>query len=723
MHLLRLGLCLGVALAPLMTASAQTTAVPKTTASAKATETTTKETVSVTAIRPSVQVLPDRTVYSLDKNIQSSTSSLSDILRNLPSIDVDIQGNVALRGDANVMVLIDGKKSPLLAGNLADALQQLPANMVERVEVITNPSAEFRAEGSAGIINIILRKDKELVSSGIVRVNVGDQGRFNTSASGNLKLGNVRLNGVYSERRDRQKYDSSTLRTDGTNFGSSQASNGRSIYAGRFFWLGATWDATKQDQFMLGGSYNRFSGDTSSKEHNVTTSSDITRNGEMRWLRAGAGANFTYRHNFAQKDEDLTVDAMRMSSWGRSTSDYISLLTANDEPTYWQSRRARNNEDKTEFKIGYVLPLPDKGKFKIGYNLDDASTLTDTHGLVRNSALSDWADDPSYINYFVLNRTIHAGYVSYEQHFGDFGILGGLRVEQDFLHTDLKTTGETNDSDALGFYPSLHLSYNLTDTQMLRLSYSRRLNRPGTGNLNPARYSSDAFNVWSGNPHLKAEDTDSYEVSYRRAGEKSDFVLTGYYRATYKGITSVYRYLSPTVLLTTVDNLAHRMASGLEANFNQGLFEGVSLRSTATLAYAEINPGPLSVGKKQSGITWNIKGGIDWNITPDDLMQFNAKYSGKEKMPQGYRDPTYSGDLSYKHQFGSGLSGLLTINNLFDSMDRNSVLDSPGLHQVSHGTSPGRIFYFGLVYTFGGAKDVERPGESGAAVEGPPGGP
>ena len=140
-------------------------------------ETAAKESVTVAASKPTVQVLPDRTVYSLSKNIQSSTSSLSDVLRNLPSIDVDIQGNVSLRGDTNVTILINGKPSPLLAGDRASALQQIPANMVDRIEIITNPSAEFHAEGSGGIINIVLKKDVEMAASGVDRINVGDQGR------------------------------------------------------------------------------------------------------------------------------------------------------------------------------------------------------------------------------------------------------------------------------------------------------------------------------------------------------------------------------------------------------------------------------------------------------------------------------------------------------------------------------------------------------------------
>jgi outer membrane receptor protein involved in Fe transport len=674
-----------------------------------------------------VQVLPDRTVYSLDKNVQSSTSTLSDVLRNLPSVDVDIQGNVSLRGDSNVTILIDGKESPLLAGNRADALQQIPAEMIDRIEVVTNPSAEFRAEGSAGVINIILKKDKELVASGVVRVTVGNEGRINGSASGNLKLGRVNLNGGYGELRDRRKNISSTLRSDGTTLTSSQDRLGQSVYAGRYTWLGASTDLNDRNEIELGGNYNRFGGHADSLEHNiaVTDASDVLRNGLAQWQRESAGAEFEYSHKFAAKDEVFNFNVSRYTLWMRNASDFTTLVTATGVPDYWESRRSIDRENHTELKADYILPLPNQAKFKAGYALQNDTTLTDNHGTLRDPTMATPVDDTNFTNYFLLDRTIHAGYVSYEAKFGRFGVMGGLRLEQDYLTTNLKTTGEVHDSQTLGLYPSLHLSYSLTDTQQLNLSYSRRMNRPGTSALNPARSSSDAFNVWAGNPSLKPEQIDSFETAYRYTGETFDAVVTGYYRATYKGITNVYRYISDTVLLTTTDNLARRMASGVEANLNAKLLSGLTLRATGSLAYNEFNPGAQGLGNKQSGMSWNTKGGLDWQVTPFDLIQFNANYSGKQRFAQGYTDPTLSGDFGYKHNFEDGFASVLSLNNLFASWNRNTVLDSPGLHQVDHRTTPGRVLFVGLVYTFGGAKDTEavtNSSDGGGVSVGVPGG-
>lgn len=669
------------------------------------------ETVVVAAKRAAVEVQADRTVYSLDKNIQSASGSLSDVLANLPSVDVDIDGNVSLRGDGNVTILVDGKNSPLLAGSLADALRQIPADMIDRVEVITNPSAEFRSEGSGGVINIILRKDRELALSGLVRINVGNEGRVNGSASGKIKLGRVHLNASYGERRDSERNTGSNLRFDGTTPRSAQTSSGKTANSGRNVRLVSSVKLDSRNEIELGGSYNRSSGRGTSRDHNIafSSNSDTIRTGLNAQMREGVQAMFGYTRTFDTEDELFDVDASHFIWWSRNTNDYVKADTDSGEQTYWQSRQSDTRETHSQIKARYTLPLPQKGKFKAGYDLRNDTDLTAKHGFWHDETASDWTVDDAYTNTFLVDRTVQAGYVSYSQRFGRFGASGGLRIEVDNLHTALRSTGETNDTYALGFYPSLYLSYNLSDAGRLRLSYSRRLNRPRANDLNPARYSSDEFNVRAGNPLLKPEQVDFFEASYRDMGDDFDVELSGFYRATYRGVTRVYRNLSDTVVLTTMDNLASRVTSGVEANLTISLLERLSLRGGGTAAYNMFDPGPQAVGSKQSGLNWMVRGGFDWRITADDVAQANAKYSARQYRDQGYSDPILSGNLGFKHTFGGGVSAMLSINNLFNSQSRFSVLDSPGLHQETRRNQLGRIYYLGLVYTFGETRDVDPP--------------
>ena len=685
---------------PLLPSSAET---PTSTPAAK-------ETVTVSGKKPAVQVLPDRTVYNLDNNIQSSTSSVSDVLRNLPSVDVDIDGNLTLRGDANVTVLIDGKKSPLVSGNLADALRAIPANTVERIEVITNPPAEYRAEGAAGVINIVLRKKVEPVSSGSLRVNVGSEGRFNASAFGSTKLGKVPLSVSYSESKNINKSDSSFVRSDGTALSSSLdfAMKTKMAFSMRMAMLFANYQANEANSFRLSGMYFRMGMHFNMAQRTSLLATETVTDSLLRLQTDSVQADLVYTHNFAAKG-DVSLDLSHSTSWGRSSFD-STCFNAADAADYCQSQHSTTRGNNTELKADYTLPfgaytLPTRDTFKAGYALRNEHSLDDAHGFLRDGAMADWTTDSATL--FAFDRTIHAGYVSYEQKFGKFGVKGGLRLEHDIVNTELRTTGETHATTTTGLYPSLHLSYAIADTQQLTLAYTRRLDRPGAYALNPARHSSDAFNAWGGNPDLKSEQADSFETSYHDAGEKTDLIVTGYYRTTYKVITDVYRQLSDTVLLRTTDNLGRRMASGVEVNLNATLLSGLALRTSGGLAYNEFNPGALAIGKKQSGLGWTLKGGIDWQATPDDLVQFNAGYTGRQFFAQGYIKPTLNGDFGFKHKFGEQFAGVLSINNLFDSASRDTVLTTPGLNQTGHTSTPGPIFYVGLVYTFGGFNDTE----------------
>jgi outer membrane receptor protein involved in Fe transport len=726
LRLLGAGLCA----VPLVAAPAQTSKAGE----APADQKPVKETVSVSAKKMAVQVLPDRTVYNLDTDIQSATSSLSDVLRNLPSVDVDIEGNLSLRGDTNVIVLVDGKKSPLLSGNLAEALQQIPASMVERIEIITNPPAEFRAEGSAGVINIVLKPfvlnpqvlktPTALAASGSLRVNKGNQGRINGTASGNFTIGKVNLSASYTERKDENKFNSSGTRSGGATSSLSFDLATKMGYSSRFAMLFANYLADEANSFMLSSTYNRFGMHFDMAQRMSWLAGETVTNSLSRSQNESVSATLDYTHAFATKGEQFRLYLSRSSTWGRNSYDSTGFNAA-DVADYWQSQYGTSRENLIELKADYILPIGESDLFKTGYALQNQHNLADNHGLLRDTTMADWIADSGNTSLFVLDRTVHAGYLSYEWKFGKFGVVGGLRVEHDIVETDLKTTGEVHDSTTTGLYPSLHLSYAITDTQKLKLSYTRRMNRPGIYALNPVRHSSNAFNVWGGNPDLKPEQTDSFETSYHYIGEKTDFVTTGYYRTTYKVINNVYRNLSDTVLLATWDNVARRMASGIEANLNATLLSGLTFKTSATLSYNEFNPGASALGTKQSGLGWNIKGGISWQATPDDLVQFNAGYTGKQIFAQGYTKPVLNGDFGFKHNFGSQLAGVLSINNLFDSASRDSVLDAPGVRQTSHFSMPGRIFYIGLVYTFGGFKDnepLQGGGYEGMDVGGPPGG-
>lgn len=666
-----------------------------------------KETVEVAGRRPTVQNLVDRQSYAIEHDLQGATGSISDFLKNLPSIEIDALGGLSLRGDPNVTILIDGKVSPLLAGNRADALEQIPADTIDRVEIITNPSAEFKAEGSGGIINIITKKGSEPGYSGSVRVNVGNDGRLYGALSGAAKLGKLSLNGRYSERRDIRYRTSSLERNSGAQTVAEQTTAQKATRWSRWANLSAGLEINDANQVELELGYSGRGGRSNSTEHNISglpgAISDSSRTGLFHQYAGSNQATLGYTHKFPNKGEELKVEVSRGKHWEREPADYTSVDTATGLADLWQHQDFDQTQMETEANANYVLPLASGAKFKTGYSLQDEGDRFQNHGLFRDTTMTDWAVDPTFASNFVMHRTIHAGYATYEDKFGAFGLMGGLRLEQEFLSTNELTLREAHKSSALRYYPSLHLTYDLTDAKQLKLSYSRRVNRPGEEDLSPTRETRDAFNVRGGNPNLKPEEIDSIEAAYQYTGESLDALVTGYFRRTRNGITDVSTYISPTILLTTKDNLASAIATGVEATANGDLVKDLKYRLTASAAYNEIDPGATSIYRKRSGISLGAKAGLDYQITPDDVVQFSANYSGKRLLPQGYRDPTFTASAGFRHSFNAGLSAVFTVNNLLDSFQYNTVWDSAGVREVNKRDQPGRVIFLGLVYTFGGS--------------------
>ncbi len=674
-----------------------------------------RESVEVGGSRPAMQNLADRQSYTISHDLQSAAGSISDVLKNLPSIEIDALGGISLRGDPNVTILIDGKISPLLAGNRADALEQIPADSIDRVEVITNPSAEFKAEGSGGIINIITRKDAGPGYTAALRFNVGSEGRLNASATGGAKLGDFTLGGSFNERRDLRRSAGTSTRTSGNNQIASQSTTGRMRIAGRTARLGVGVELDDRNELELSAAYAAFSGHNQSSERNISLGSDSTRTNDGHLKHVSAQLSLEYAHDFATKGEKFKFEISRGTHWSRQIMDYITAETVTGAPDEWQWQNHKERETELEIDSSYVLPLASGATFKAGYSLEDEGNFFNTQALYRDSGMADWATDTDFTSSFTLGRAVHAGFATYEDKFGAFGLLGGLRLEQEFLSTNQVTMGEKHKSSSLRFYPSLHLTYALTDTKQLKLSYSRRVNRPDEEDLNPIREMRNAFNVQSGNPNLKPEEIDSIEAAYQYTGEDIDALITSYFRKTSKGITDVSYYISPTVLLTTKENLASGIAAGVEATANGKLFKDLGYRLTANVSYSEIDPGRTSLYGKRSGITWTGKAGLDYQITPDDLLQFSANYSAKQLLPQGYRKPTLTANAGFRHNFNSSLSGVFTVNNLLDSNEHNSILDSGGVREVSNRSHPGRVFYLGLVYRLGASQGNENGAENGGA--------
>lgn len=666
------------------------------------------ERVQVSGQRPSVQNLADRQVYTIQSDPQSATGSVSDVLRNLPSVEVDVEGNVSLRGDRNVTVLIDGKRSAMLAGNLGEALEQIPADHIEKIEVITNPSAEFKAEGSGGVINIVLKKNLDSDETLVARLNVGNDGRFNTSASGGTKLGRVGLTGNISYRRDVR------YRTGETERGTDQSQNTRTKNFRQGVQMRVVAEAELGDKDTLEAAlFSRLStGRIESHEWNwlATSPSGRERIGDGRRKRDALEASLEYTHAFARKGEELRLELQRGFDWDNARDTYINRAAVDTLDLL----QTRSSEIETEVRADYVLPFAEIGTLKAGYNYQDE--LNDYSNFGRNFDGTVWTIDPDYTNRFVVDMAIHAAYVTYERKFGSFGILGGLRLEHTTVSADQRTMGLKIENSYFDLYPTLHLTYDVSDSQQFRLNYSRRINRPDDEDINPSFEYHDAFNISAGNPYLKPEQIDVVEAGYKYTTDSLDTLLTGYFRSTRDGFTDVSRYISDTVVLTTRQNLARAIDAGLEFAVNGDLTKDLGIRFSTTGYYSEIDPGALALGRTRSGLAWSSKASLEYKLTPEDQLQLSGNYSARRFTAQGYRLPNFTANAGYRHVFSNGLAGVVTVMNLFDSHKDKTVLDSGAMHEVSVRRQSGRTIYVGFVFSLGGGEGArsedEQPSEA-----------
>ncbi|EJL28256.1 outer membrane receptor for ferrienterochelin and colicin [Caulobacter sp. AP07] len=678
------------------------------------------ESVTVTSDANALRTSIDRRSYSVGNDLMAKTGSISDALRNIPSVEVDVQGNVSLRGDPNVTILIDGKPSGMFAGEgRGDALQQMPADQIDRVEVMTNPSAAYRPDGSAGIINLITKKTHKPGATGSVKLNVGPDGRYNTGVTGNLVKGKATVSGEASYRFDRQAMRLLDERASvSPSIGGSQVrQDSRFENEGGAVNLrgGIDYDLTKTDRISgevryRGMDYD-IGGDELYEEFGFPPGiqgPSHRRASTAKMDRDNGAVSADWRHQFKGAEHELTahleyevtdfkrgVDALVVSEPGGGRRDEHSFFGA--------------DQDRTNLKVDYSRPLGE-AKLKTGLDLERSSTDYDT----RSGLLSDTA---SSAGLFVYDQDVYAGYVTYERPFGDFTAQAGLRLEQVNITTNpvwtrynaggglvLTQTGTPHRNDYFRAYPTLHLGYALSDTQTLTANYSRRVQRPQVQDLNPNLVYIDQYNLRAGNPDLKPQVTDAYELGWQYRKGPTSYLATAYFRDSADVVTDVVEDWGGGVLLTTRENLGKSRNGGLELVTNGKLTPKLSYNLSANAFWNQIDAGNLGFVGKRSGTTLSGRANLSWQATPKDFFQLNGFTSGKRLTPQGHREPISLVNLGYRRKVTDRLNVVVTVNDVADSFRDVAVIDTPLLRERAKRTAKVRAAFFGFTYALGGGK-------------------
>ena len=678
------------------------------------------EKVEVTARQQQFFNSIDRKVYHVGKDVVSTTGSASDLLQNVPSLQVDVQGNVSLRGDNGVEILINGKPSAMMGRNRAAALEQMPAAEIDRVEVITNPSARFRPDGTAGIINLVLKRDRAPGHSGIIRANVGNDERYNAALSLSFNPGRHTLYGSASFRADNRPYFEDEARSrfdpEGNLLGSTvqQAITERKPFS-RFVRMGV--DFKPGDDMKLGASLDF--DDRKSTRHvtqrnlSLDPAGAVTR--EYDRLRTGDEEEgevefaFTFERNFSGRDHELSAELRLGDAYEDEDNTFTNRHRLPAISTAIDTTRVRDSERDTDFSIDYTRPLGDEARLELGYEGEREKTDTDFRVGNIDALTGDATPDLRRTNRFLYDGTIHALYATYGRPFGRFGILGGLRLEQALIDTHQVTTGVIGKNRYSRVYPSLHLSHRLDSTHQFQLSYSHRVNRPDGDELNPFIEYDDPFNLRVGNPALVPEDVHSIEAGYQYDHNDMSYLASLYFRRRENGFTEVTRALDADTLLTTDENLATSESLGLELGATARLARRLALNFSANAYRQEIDAANLGFAGRRSAIAWNAKLNTSWEATDRLLVQLTTGYTARRLTAQGERHPSHITNLGVRYDLKDKRTSLvLTVSDLFQTLRDRTTLDTPLLKGDITRRRSSRVIYVGVSYNFGRATKNDR---------------
>lgn len=688
--------------------------------------------VVVTGQAPTLQTSIDRRSYDVGKDLQAQTGSISDALRNVPSVEVDVQGNVSLRGDPNVTILIDGKPSGQFQGdNRGQSLQSLPASQIERVEVITNPSAEFRADGTGGIINLITKKAKGAGPTGSIRATIGTRARGNASATGGYNSGKLSLAGDLSFRHDEQHQLSfdDRFRFDPAG-GFDETRQTQDLQLPIYITQARTsldYDATDRTRLGLEthGSYVDFHlfgpSDFTQTTPSAGLVSSFSRDLDIKQWRGQGEVSASLRHKFDDKGQLLTASV----SYEVINDDRIR--TGRNDPTLppgpdnFDRQRLNYDQRHGELKADYVKPVGQTGTFKAGLDLE---SLDNSYGNTGSAGASPGAlvRDATTSNLFIFKQKLSQGYVTYEQAFGNLSALFGLRIEDTRIDLNQLTSGRQDQNNYTKLFPSLHLGWKLDDGQKLSASYSHRIQRPDPLQYNTFLFPLDPLNFRSGNARLKPSEMHSYELGYEYRASPTVYLATLYYRDSFNGFFDTVVPLGNGQFVTLASNITRSHYAGLELVASGRLAKDWTYNVSSNLYWNQIEPQPQPFGSpdQREAFGGSARGSVVWQATPKDLVQFNGFWNGKRLTTQGALEPFGALNIGYRRKVTDQLSLLVQANDVLHTIRFRQTIDTPTLKARIGSDIDSRQFYVGFVWTLGGGKGREPAFDFGAGAGGGP---
>ena len=650
--------------------------------------------VVVTAEKKLMELKLDKKVYNVSQDVSNIGANASEILENIPSVTVDVDGNVSLRGSQGVRILIDGKPSALTGIRSTDALRNLQGAMIDKIEVITNPSSRFDAAGETGIINIVLKKNKTTGFNGNFTSTIGYPSNFSGAYSVNYRTKRMNLFSSFgtSYRKNSGK-GFSTQRYTGfdTSFVYNQSNN--RVRKDRSFELMAGIDYFINNNTTLTGSFLIDAG----KENNVSNilyedfnsmgqlTKSIKRIDDESEKERDTEVSLSLRKKFPGKNnKEWTTDFKWTNSGERESSDYIQdninggerLIQRSANPAY---------EDNILLQTDYIASFGEEGNFETGFK-GAVRKIRNEYLVEEQENGGAWTVLPAFDNNMQFTERVYALYAMIGNKIKKFSYQLGLRGEYTDMRTGLIKTNEVNDRSYFNVFPSGSFSYELSDLNTLQLSYSYRINRPDFRNLTPFSDFSDPRVFFVGNPNLDPEFTHSIEAGNLTDWGKGSFLAGIYYRYK-KGVIERIRILDTLSGITNIIpvNLSTQNDLGLEFNFNLTAYEWWKLGSSFNFFSSHAKGQYDRELLESKTVSWTNRTTSRMTFFKQLDFQASLNYQSPRKNTQGKELSSYSIDLGLaKDVFKSKGTLTLNVRDLMNSRRRRSIVDIPGYFSNSN---------------------------------------
>ncbi|GGG07748.1 outer membrane beta-barrel family protein [Pontibacter amylolyticus] len=689
--------------------------------------------VQIVTERPIVSFELDKRVVNVSQDINAESGSVAEVMQNLPSVTVDVDGNVSMRGSSNVTILVDGKRSAL--SNLT--LDQIPANLIESIELITNPSSKYNPEGTSGIINLVLKKEKKPGFNGSASVTAGTYDNYNTSLNLNYRYYKWSLNSGYDFRqRTRPGWsNSSTTNYHFNDFGQQDSTSYRlqegtrnSKDVSHSFRLGADYFLTPRHTLSASGIY-RFGRDTGYnnifyrfEDENRQLVNTRTRNTDEEENENAVDVTLGYRQTFERKGQELTADIV----YNTNIDDEVALFNERSSlqgafPEMQQTLVDDANREVVA-KADYVHPISENSKFEAGFRSSFERLDEDSRFFNRNNETGEMVYSTDQSNHFVFDQNIYSVYSNYSNRYKSISYQVGLRAEQTVTKTDLRTEDEKSSNDYFSLFPTLFITKDFNPDNKLQFSYSRRINRPRSRFLNPFVDRSDRFSVHYGNPELKPEFVNSLELGYLKYWGEASINATVFYRHT---MDEIERFRKATQVIvgndtipateTTFLNISDNRAYGAELGFNYPATKWWRINGSISGFRTQLNTTQGDTELSNAQFSWNSKVNSTFTVWEDLNIQLSGFYRSPMADIQGRMEQMFSADLAMKKDVLKKNGTIsLRVSDVFNTRQFNFLSFGPEFRTESENRRQSRIIYLGFTYRLnseGNNRERRRPNE------------